>query len=725
MEKNTIDITGMSCAMCSARIEKTVGRMEGVEKISVNLALERAEVLFDESVTSAESIIRVIEKTGYGASIRDAGKEKELRESERRRLLILVCLSAIFSAPLVLAMALMAAGIDIHILHAPLFQALLATPVQFITGWRFYRNAWHSLRARTPGMDLLVALGTSAAWLYSAYNGFVKIHVDGSAGPLYFEASAIIITLVLLGKYFEAAARGRTSEAIKKLMRLQPPVATVTRDGHESVIPVAEVMVDDMVSVRPGERIPVDGVIISGASAVDESMVTGESLPADRAAGDSVTGGTINMNGSFTFRATRVGRDMFLAQVVRAVEEAQATKPPIQRLADRVAAVFVPSIIIISIITFTAWMLATGDGQRALMAAVAVMVIACPCALGLATPTAVMVGTGRGASMGILIRSGESLELAHSIDTLILDKTGTITEGRPILTDIISAGDSPEEDILRLAGIAEKKSEHPLAAAVYARAKKDLGEIPDPENFTASPGNGIEAVYEGRTILAGTERFMKERQIETAAMDAGRDSLEAEGKTVINLAVNGRLLGIIGLSDTIRKGSAEAVAALHAMDIEVHMVTGDNERAARHMARLTGIEHVRSGILPREKARYIQALQQDGHIVAMAGDGINDAPALAAAHVGMALGTGTDIAMESGDITLVSGDLMAIVSAIRLSRKTIGKIKQNLFWAFFYNCLGIPFAALGFLNPVIAGAAMAFSSVSVVTNSLSLRRFRG
>ena len=800
-KKETIDITGMSCAMCSARIEKTLAKIDGIEKISVNLALENAEVIFDESRISSPAIIESIEKAGYGASLREnretasmdlaiagmscamcsariekavkaidsnigidinlamnrarviydpaevksqqiiraiesAGygvepldgmvdREKELRDRERRHLKILVTASAILSLPLIIAMAAMLLKLDIHILHEPLLQLALATPVQFITGYRFYRNAWHSLKALAPGMDLLVALGTSAAYLYSVYNGFIKAFVDGNPGPLYFEASAVIITLVLLGKYFEASAKGKTSEAIKKLMGLQPRTATVLREGSEQPIPIAEVEHGDTVVVRPGERIPVDGEVLSGSSAVDESMVTGESLPVEKGPGDTVTGGTVNTHGSFTFRATRIGREMFLAQIIRAVEEAQTSRPPIQRLADRVAAVFVPSILVIAIITFASWMIATGDIQKSLIAAVAVLVIACPCALGLATPTAVMVGTGRGAAMGILIRSGESLERARSIDTMVLDKTGTVTEGRPVVTDIIPAAGFTPEDILRLAGIAEKKSEHPLAVAIYEKALEAKGQLPDPDNFTASPGNGVEAVYGGQSLVAGTARFMDSKNINTEKIASGMESLQEKGRTAIILAVDGSCAGIIALADTIKKTSATAVSTLKNMGIDVHMITGDNERASRHIAEQAGIEHVKAGVLPAEKSEYIRTLQKEGHVVAMVGDGINDAPALAAADIGMAIGTGTDIAMESADITLISGDLDGIVSAVRLSKKTIGKIKQNLFWAFFYNVVGIPFAASGMLNPVIAGAAMAFSSVSVVSNSLSLKRFRG
>ncbi len=801
-EVKNLSISGMSCAACSARIEKAVAKLDGVNEISVNLALESARVDFSGNDITIDEITAAIEKAGYGArpqeeeetqhavlaiegiscaacvnriekavnkldetidislnpasgearlnyntkriklyqitdAISDAGYRAvrieedetdaaaEMRKLEQKKLKFSFIVSALLSLPLLGAMVTMVTPLEVPLLHNPLFQLIFATPVQFIIGARFYRNAWHSIRALSPGMDVLVALGTSAAYFFSLYNGFIAPALGGKQGGLYFEASAIIITLILLGKYFEAIAKGHTSEAIKKLMGIQPKEATVVRGDIEKVIPITDVESGDIIIVKPGEAIPVDGTVLSGNSTVDESMISGESIPVEKTEGDEVIGGTMNSYGTITFEATRVGRETFLARIIRTVEEAQNSRPPIQRLADRVAAVFVPSILVIAAATFIIWIAATGNVQTALISAVAVLVIACPCALGLATPTAVMVGTGRGAELGILIKSGESLEAVHRADAVILDKTGTVTKGEPEVTDIIPSGSWKINDLLSIAATAEKRSEHPLAAAVIRAAQNELPETPEPETFLAHPGHGVEVTLSGNKILAGTTKLMADNGIDYSAEEKNIAELEEAGKTCIILSQNGKVAGTIAFSDTLKETSPLAIRKLHEMGMKVYMVTGDNKRAARYIAGQAGIDEVRAGVLPKGKSDFVRELQSRGQKVIMVGDGINDAPALAAADIGIAIGTGTDIAIETSHITLTSGDLTALVSALNLSRRTISKIKQNLFWAFFYNIIGIPFAASGMLNPIIAGAAMAFSSVSVVSNSLSLKRFKG
>ena len=721
-------ITGMSCAACAARIEKVVGKRDGVGEAQVNLATNTARVKYDPLKIKSYEIIEAIQKTGYGAEKIEEDRPdraSELRRAEMRSLAVLVAASAVLNAPLLASMLLMLGGVHAGPLHDPWLHLALATPVQFVIGWRFYRNAWYGLRGGSPGMDLLVALGTSAAYFYSVYNGFVKPALGGGPGDLYFEASAVVITRVLLGKYFEARAKGRTSDAIRKLMKLQPDTAIIVRGGAEVEVPAADVVPGDVVTVRPGGRVPVDGVIVAGNSSVDESMITGESVPVDKGAGDRLTGGTINRFGALTFRAERVGRDTVLAQIIRTVEEAQAGKPPIQRFADRIAAVFVPSVLGIALLVFAGWMLATGSVAAALLSAVAVLVIACPCAMGLATPTAVMVGTGRGADMGILYRSGEALEAAYRTSVVVLDKTGTLTAGVLSVSDVIPAGDAGEGILLLRAAIAEKKSEHPVARAIVERARA-LGELPDPESFAAEPGRGVRASSGGVEVLAGTPGFLGDNGVDVSPCGPVLAELEGQGKTAVIVAWAGRAEGVIAVSDTIRDTSAAAVTDMKKLGLDVYLLTGDNRRTAEFIGSQAGIapDRVIAGVLPGGKADVVKGLKRDGAVVAMVGDGINDAPALAAADVGMAIGTGTDIAMESAGITLMSGDLGAIVTALRLSRRTIRKIRQNFFWAFVYNCIGIPFAAAGILNPVIAGAAMAMSSVSVVTNSLLLKRFR-
>ncbi len=721
-------ITGMSCAACAARIEKALDKKDGVIEASVNLSTGKGRVRYDPLRIKSYELIGEIRRAGYDAEkIEEEAPDRaaELRRAEMRKLGALVAVSGALSAPLILSMIFMLLDIHAPILHHPLLQLALATPVQFIVGWRFYRNAYLGLRGGSPGMDLLVALGTGAAYFYSLYNGFILPAMTGAAGDLYFEASAVIITLVLLGKFFEARAKGMTSDAIRKLMGLQPAEAVILRDGREIAIPAAEVAPGDTVVVKPGEKIPVDGRVIAGASSVDESMITGESVPVDKGPGDAVTGATINRFGTITLRAERVGRDTVLAQIIRTVDEAQAGKPPIQRFADRVAAVFVPSVLAVAAVTFAAWMIATGDPRMAVVSAVAVLVIACPCALGLATPTAVMVGTGRGADLGILFKSGPALEAACLTGAVVLDKTGTITTGILSVSDIVPAGNATQEDLMRYAGIVESRSEHPVGRAIYGRALES-GDVPEPEEFAAEPGKGVRARFQGKEIMAGTPAYLGGTGIDTSCCGDILAGLEGMGKTAVLIAVDGAAVGVVAVSDTIRDSTRRAVEELVGMGIDVYMVTGDNRRTAEYMAAQAGIDagRVIAGVLPAAKADAVRELRRSAGAVAMVGDGINDAPALAAADTGIAVGTGTDIAMESADITLMSGDLRGVATAIRLSRRTIRKIRQNFFWAFIYNCIGIPFAASGMLSPVIAGAAMAMSSVSVVMNSLLLRKFR-
>jgi len=729
MKKENLVITGMSCASCAARIEKTLQNLPGIESAGVNFAAGKAYVDYDPKLTDIPAMIKAVEDTGYGAEVEDTGsvdREKEIREKEIKNLKNTFIVSVVLSLPLLAAMMTSLFNIAIPLLHAPWFQLVIASPVQFVIGWRFYKKAYHSLKAKSPGMDVLVAMGTSAAYFFSVYNGFFKKIAAGSRPDLYFEASAIIITLVLLGKYLEATAKGKTSEAIKKLIGLQPKHARVIRDGKEIDIPIETVIVGDTILVRPGEKIAVDGHVVTGNSAVDESMLTGESIPVEKQPGDPVIGGTINKNGSLTFTATKVGKDTVLANIIKVVQEAQGSKAPIQDLADRVAGIFVPVVLLIAVVTFLIWMFFIGNGTMAIIAAVSVLVIACPCALGLATPTAIMVGTGKGAENGILIKNAGSLETAYKIDTVIFDKTGTITTGEPAVTDIVPAAGMNTSDLLAAAAGAEKRSEHPLGEAIVRKAVDDGLSLHDPENFSALPGKGISAVIQGRPILVGTRDLMNAGNIDTGELNEEVQRLETEGKTVMYVARDGVFSGVIAVADTVKEESREAVRRLRELGIETYMITGDNQRTAGAIGAQVGIEktHLLAHVLPEHKADEVGKLQGKGHRVAMVGDGINDAPALAAADIGIAMGTGTDIAIETGDIILMNGNLKTLSTAIALSRKTMVKIKQNLFWAFVYNAVGIPFAAFGLLSPIIAGAAMAFSSVSVVSNSLSLKRFK-
>ena len=699
-------------------MEKALNKLEGVTSANVNLSTNKAVVEFPSGILEDSQIIAAIEKAGYKAEIeRDASsdREKELREKEIKSLKRSFIISAILTLPLFSAMFFHMAG-QMNILTNGYFQWALATPVQFLIGARFYKGAYKSLRGGGANMDVLIAMGTSAAYFYSVYNIFAGVH------EYYFEASAVIITLILLGKTFEAVAKGKTSEAIKKLMGLQPKTARVLKDGEEKEIPIENLQIGDVIIVKPGERVPVDGVIVQGSSSLDESMITGESIPVDKGEGDQVVGATINKFGSFRFEAQKIGKDTVLSQIIKLVEDAQGSKAPVQRLADKISGIFVPVVIVIALITFLAFNF-IDSFNTGLINAVAILVIACPCALGLATPTAIMVGTGKGAENGILIKSGEHLERAHKMDSIIFDKTGTITKGKPDVTDIASFGEDRDE-ILRIAASVEKTSEHPLGEAIVKKAEEEGLALSEADSFSAVPGKGLKAIFEGKDVLIGNRKLMLENHIDISDKEKDIEKLEREGKTAMLLSVAGKLAGIIAVADGIKETSHAAIKELQSMGLKVFMITGDNERTARAIGAQVGIDNILADVLPEDKATEVEKLKSQGMHVGMVGDGINDAPALAAADVGFAIGTGTDVAMEAADITLMRGDLGGIVTAMRLSHRTMKIIKQNLFWAFFYNTLGIPFAALGFLNPMVAGAAMAFSSVSVVSNSLRLRNFK-
>jgi len=735
VQTETLQITGMTCAACSSRVERQLKKKAGVILVNVNLATEQARVQYDTDVLSAEDLINTVVKAGYGANKANqvSLEEQEARkEKELKQLKVELIISIVISAPLIAAMLLSFLGIHnglTSILHNEVFQLIVATPVQFIIGRRFYISAYHAIKNKSPNMDVLVVLGTTAAYLLSIYNGFIAEETAVYMGmkDIYFESSVTIITLILLGKYMEANAKGKTSGAIKKLMGLQAKTARVIRDGKEQDIPVETVYPKDIILVRPGEKIPVDGIIIEGNSSVDESMLTGESIPVDKKPGDAVTGATINKQGAFKFEATKVGSETALSQIVRMVEEAQGSKASIQKIADKISGIFVPAVIICAMITLVIWLIVSGNFSESLIHAVAVLVIACPCALGLATPTAIMVGTGVGAGQGILIKGGEYLELACKVETVVLDKTGTITEGKPALTDTVSLGSLSEEALMKYAAAAEMNSEHPLGEAIYSYGKERISVLPEVTDFKSITGKGVSGLIDGHKIHVGTRLLMADinaQGIDDEIMEEILKRLEGDGKTAMILAVDHKAEGVIAVADVVKESSKAAIRQLNDMGIEVYMMTGDNRRTAEAIARQVGITNVLAEVLPEDKAAHVEALKKQGKIVAMVGDGINDAPALAVADVGMAIGTGTDVAMEASDITLMRGDLRSIGTALDLSKKTMRKIKQNLFWAFIYNSIGIPFAAIGLLSPVIAGGAMAFSSVSVVTNSLSLRRFK-
>ncbi|MEH7133102.1 heavy metal translocating P-type ATPase [Priestia megaterium] len=731
-EKAEFAITGMTCAACSTCIEKGLNKLEGVTKASVNLALETASVEYSPSQIAPQDITQRVEKLGYGAKLKSEEKEEEqsYREKELSKQKGKFWFSLILSVPLLWAMVshfTFTSFIPLpHMLMNPWVQLALATPVQFVVGKQFYVGAFKALRNKSANMDVLVALGTSAAYFYSLYSSLKSLGSSAHTDQLYYETSAILITLILLGKLFEANAKGRSSEAIKKMMGLQAKTAVVVRDGAEVEIPVEEVQKGEVIFIKPGEKVPVDGEIIEGQSALDESMLTGESVPVDKNVGDKVIGATLNKNGFLKIKATNIGKETALAQIIKVVEEAQGSKAPIQRLADYISGIFVPIVVGIALLTFFVWYIwiAPGEFAPALEKLIAVLVIACPCALGLATPTSIMAGSGRAAEFGILFKGGEHLEATHKIDTILLDKTGTVTNGTPELTDVRIAQGYKENELLQLVASAERLSEHPLAQALVAGIKNKGIEIQDPLSFEVIPGYGVKATVQERELLVGTRKLMNQYKVNIDTALEEMTNLEQEGKTAMLIALDGKYAGMLAVADTIKATSKEAVSRLKEMGLEVMMITGDNRQTAQAIAMQAGIEHVIAEVLPEGKAEEVKKLQQQGKKVAMVGDGINDAPALALADIGMAIGTGTDVAMEAADITLMRGDLMSIADAIEMSRKTISNIKQNLFWAMGYNTLGIPIAAVGLLAPWVAGAAMAFSSVSVVLNALRLQRVR-
>ncbi|EJQ48426.1 heavy metal translocating P-type ATPase [Bacillus cereus BAG6X1-2] len=731
-DKAEFTVSGMTCAACANRVEKRLNKLEGVNKATVNFALESATVDFNPDEINVSEMKSTISKLGYKLEVKsdekDASTDHRLQEIERQKKKFII--SFILSFPLLWAMVSHFSFTSFiylpDMLMNPWVQLALATPVQFIIGGQFYIGAYKALRNKSANMDVLVALGTSVAYFYSVYLSIQSIGSSEHMTDLYFETSAVLITLIILGKLFEAKAKGRSSEAIKKLMGLQAKTATVVRDGTEMKILIEEVVAGDIVYVKPGEKIPVDGEIVEGKSAIDESMLTGESIPVDKTIGDVVIGSTMNKNGFLKVKATKVGRDTALAQIIKVVEEAQGSKAPIQRVADQISGIFVPVVVGIAIITFVVWMVfvTPGDFGGALEKMIAVLVIACPCALGLATPTSIMAGSGRSAEYGILFKGGEHLEATHRLDTVILDKTGTVTNGKPVLTDVIVADGFDEKEILKLVGAAEKNSEHPLAEAIVEGIKEKGIDIPSSETFEAIPGFGIESVVEGKQLLIGTRRLMKKFNIDIEEVSKSMEELEREGKTAMLIAIDKEYAGIVAVADTVKDTSKAAIARLKKMGLDVVMITGDNTQTAQAIAKQVGIDHVIAEVLPEGKAEEVKKLQAKGKKVAMVGDGINDAPALATADIGMAIGTGTDVAMEAADITLIRGDLNSIADAIFMSKMTIRNIKQNLFWALAYNGLGIPIAAFGFLAPWVAGAAMAFSSVSVVLNALRLQRVK-
>lgn len=731
-DQTTLQITGMTCAACAARIEKGLNRLPGVEQANVNLALETAQVRYEPGTVSIEQIINKVSQLGYGAVLKPSEKESgELRAREIRKQRNKLIVSAVLAFPLLWAMAGHFSFTSWiwtpELFMNPWFQLALATPVQFIIGWGFYVGAFKALRSRSANMDVLVALGTSAAYFYSLYLSLDSLSMPhGHTPQLYYETSSILITLILLGKWFEALAKGRSSQAIKTLMGLQAKTALVLKDGVETVVPIEGVVPGDVLIVKPGEKIPVDGVVIGGVSSVDESILTGESIPVEKKEGDTVIGATVNKHGVLRVQAAKVGSETALAQIIRVVEEAQGSKAPIQRVADVISGIFVPIVVGIAVVTFLVWFffVAPGSFAEALEKAIAVLVIACPCALGLATPTSIMAGSGRAAEYGILFKGGEHLEAAQGLQAIVLDKTGTITRGQPELREVVPAEGWDEAALLRLVGAAERGSEHPLADALVAGARARALELPEATAFEAVPGHGITAVVEDRRVLAGTRRLMAREGVDVAAAEAGMAALEAAGQTVLLVAVDGVYAGMVAVSDTVKETSKAAVARLKEMGLHVVMITGDNVRTAQAIAAEVGIDEVLAEVLPEGKAAEVKKLQARGLKTAMVGDGINDAPALAVADVGIAIGTGTDVAMEAADVTLMRGDLEGVPDAIAMSKRTMGNIKQNLFWALAYNSIGIPVAAAGFLAPWLAGAAMALSSVSVVLNALRLQRVK-
>lgn len=743
MASKTLKIEGMTCAACAKAVERASKKLDGVDEANVNFATEKLSISFEQSKVRVSDIKRAIEKAGYKAiedevniDVDRQRKEKEINDVWRRFLI-----SVVFAVPLlIISMGPMLLGkLNImlpmtispmdHSYAYAILELLLTLPIVVI-GRRYFIVGYRALIKLSPNMDSLVAIGTSAAFLYSVYGVIVRF-MGNNTIELYFESAGVILTLITLGKYMEAVSKGKTSEAIKKLMGLTPKTAIIFIDNKEKEVQIDEVETGDIVIVKPGEKMPVDGEVIDGHTSVDEAMLTGESIPVEKNIGDKIIGSSINKNGYIKYRATKVGSDTALSQIIKLVEDAQGSKAPIAKLADVISGYFVPTVIILALIGAFAWFISGKSGVFSLTIFISVLVIACPCALGLATPTAIMVGTGKGAEYGVLIKSGTALEIAHKIQTVVFDKTGTITEGKPKVTDIIALKDLSEDDLLKIAASAEKGSEHPLGDAIVKRAEEKKLEFFTVEEFKALPGNGIQVKIENRNVLLGNKKLMDTSNIYMENLEEVSNRLAGEGKTPMYIAVEDKLIGIIAVADTVKQNSAKAIKKLHNMGIEVAMITGDNKRTAEAIAKQVGIDRILAEVLPEDKADEVNKLQAEGRKVAMVGDGINDAPALAKADIGIAIGSGTDVAIESADIVLMRSDLMDVATAIDLSKKTIRNIKQNLFWAFGYNILGIPVAMGGLyllggplLNPMIAALAMSFSSVSVLTNALRLKGYK-
>ena len=748
LNQTIIPISGMTCASCAKAVERSVGKLDGVQTVDVNFATEKASISYIPEKVKLSEIKEAIKKAGYeprDAENKNAVDEDKIRkEKEVKSLWIKFIVSAVFAVPLFyIAMGQMIKepfgplplpqiiNPDINPLNFGLIQLFLTIPI-VIAGYKFYTIGTKAILSKSPNMDSLIAIGTGAALSYSLYSLYLTFNGDMMAiHNMYFESAGVIITLVLLGKFLESVAKGKTSEAIKKLMGLSPKTAIIIKDNKEIEIPIEEVEVGDVIVVKPGSKIPVDGIVVEGHTSVDESMLTGESIPVEKSVGSHVVGASINKNGTIKFKAEKVGSDTAISQIIKLVEDAQGSKAPIAKLADVISGYFVPIVFAIAVIVSIAWFISGKDIEFALSIFIAVLVIACPCALGLATPTAIMVGTGKGAENGILIKGGEALESTHKINTIVFDKTGTITEGKPVVTDIITDGDINKDELLKIAASAEKGSEHPLGEAIVKEGeKKNLG-LYNIDKFVAIPGHGIEVEIESKGILLGNKKLMQDRKIALRKLEEISDKLAAEGKTPMYIAINNKIAGIIAVADIVKESSAKAIMKLHDMGIEVAMITGDNKKTADAIARQVGIDKVLAEVLPQDKSSEVKKIQSEGRFVAMVGDGINDAPALAQADIGMAIGSGTDVAMESAEIVLMKSDLMDVPTAIKLSRSTMRNIKENLFWAFAYNVIGIPIAAgvlylFGgpLLNPVIAALAMAFSSTSVLLNALRLKRFK-
>ncbi|MCD8834927.1 heavy metal translocating P-type ATPase [Staphylococcus arlettae] len=722
-ETTELDVLGMTCAACSTRVEKILNRTDGVSQANVNLTTEQANIAYNPEVTTPEALIARIQNIGYDAQLKATAGDKvsqKSKELKRKRLKLII--SAILSLPLLLTMFVHLFNLPMPaILMNPYFQLTLATIVQFGIGWQFYIGAYKSLRSGSANMDVLVALGTSAAYFYSLFETIKWIVQPQITPHLYFETSAVLITLILLGKYLEARAKSQTTNALSTLLNLQAKEARVIRNGTTQMIPLKEVVVGDHLIVKPGEKIPVDGLVIKGTTSIDTSMITGESMPVTKFENDEVIGSTMNKNGVITMEATKVGKDTALSSIVQVVEQAQGSKAPIQRLADTISGYFVPIVVAIAILTFIVWitLVQVGQIEHALVASIAVLVIACPCALGLATPTSIMVGTGKAAEHGILFKGGSYIEHTHNINTIVLDKTGTITKGTPEVTDFTGSNTT-----LQLLASAEQGSEHPLAEAIVTYAQQHEITLSQPETFEALPGKGIVATVDNHTILIGNRQLMDQYDVDISMANNTMQNYEDDGKTTMLIAINKEYSGLIAVADTVKATAQQAIELLHQQNIEVVMLTGDNQRTAHAIAQQVGIDTVIADVVPEEKAAVIESLQQQNKKVAMVGDGINDAPALVTADIGIAIGTGTEVAIEAADITILGGDLLLLPKALYTSKATIRNIRQNLFWAFGYNVAGIPIAALGLLAPWVAGAAMALSSVSVVTNALRLKRMK-